>query len=65
MEVTCDYSPGVCSEGGTGVVIAKSEGIVREESGKGRVWEGNSLGRKGLSRVLGCLRIRENNDFRG
>ncbi len=26
MEVMCDYSPGVCSEGGTGVVIAKDEG---------------------------------------
>jgi hypothetical protein len=26
VEVTCDYSPGVCSEGGTGVVIAKAEG---------------------------------------
>jgi hypothetical protein len=26
VEVTCDYSPGVCSEGGTGVVIAKSSG---------------------------------------
>jgi hypothetical protein len=26
VEVQCDYSPGVCSEGGTGVVIAKSEG---------------------------------------
>jgi hypothetical protein len=25
-DVTCDYSPGVCSEGGTGVVIAKHEG---------------------------------------
>jgi hypothetical protein len=28
VEVTCDYSPGVCSEGGTGVVIAKSSGTV-------------------------------------
>ncbi len=26
VEVSCDYSPGVCSEGGTGVVIAKSSG---------------------------------------
>jgi hypothetical protein len=26
VDVTCDYSPGVCSEGGTGVVIAKHEG---------------------------------------
>jgi hypothetical protein len=26
VEVSCDYSPGVCSEGGTGVVIAKFEG---------------------------------------
>ena len=26
VEVQCDYSPGVCSEGGTGVVIAKAEG---------------------------------------
>ncbi len=26
VEVECDYSPGVCSEGGTGVVIAKLEG---------------------------------------
>ena len=26
VEVTCDYSPGVCSEGGTGVVIAKASG---------------------------------------
>ncbi len=26
VDVQCDYSPGVCSEGGTGVVIAKSEG---------------------------------------
>jgi hypothetical protein len=28
VEVTCDYSPGVCSGGGTGVVIAKSSGTV-------------------------------------
>jgi hypothetical protein len=27
VEVTCDYSPGVCSEGGTGVVIAKADGM--------------------------------------
>ncbi len=26
VEVQCDYSPGVCSEGGTGVIIAKAEG---------------------------------------
>ncbi len=26
VEVTWDYSPGVCSEGGTGVVIALNEG---------------------------------------
>jgi hypothetical protein len=26
VDVACDYSPGVCSEGGTGVVVAKSEG---------------------------------------
>jgi hypothetical protein len=26
VEVQCDYSPGTCSEGGTGVVIAKVEG---------------------------------------
>ena len=26
VEVSCDYSAGVCSEGGTGVVIAKSSG---------------------------------------
>jgi hypothetical protein len=26
VEVICDYSHGVCSEGGTGVVIAKNEG---------------------------------------
>jgi hypothetical protein len=26
VEVQCDYSPGVCSEGGTGVVVAKTEG---------------------------------------
>jgi hypothetical protein len=26
VEVKCDYSPGTCSEGGTGVVIAKVEG---------------------------------------
>ena len=26
VEVQCDYSPGVCSEGGTGVVISKAEG---------------------------------------
>ncbi len=25
-EVMCDYSPGVCSEGATGVVIAKDQG---------------------------------------
>jgi hypothetical protein len=28
VEVSCDYSPGVCSEGGTGVVIAKSAGRI-------------------------------------
>jgi hypothetical protein len=28
VEVQCDYSPGICSEGGTGVVIAKMEGSV-------------------------------------
>ncbi len=28
VEVQCDYSPGVCSEGGTGVVIAKLEGRI-------------------------------------
>jgi hypothetical protein len=27
VQVECDYSPGICSEGGTGVVIAKNEGI--------------------------------------
>ncbi len=26
VQVECDYSPGICSEGGTGVVIAKVEG---------------------------------------
>ncbi len=26
VDVDCDYSPGVCSEGGTGVVVAISEG---------------------------------------
>ena len=26
VQVQCDYSPGICSEGGTGVVIAKGEG---------------------------------------
>ena len=26
VQVECDYSPGICSEGGTGVVIAKNEG---------------------------------------
>ncbi len=26
VEVQCDYSPGVCSEGGTGVVISKGDG---------------------------------------
>ncbi len=26
VQVECDYSPGMCSEGGTGVVIAKEEG---------------------------------------
>jgi hypothetical protein len=26
VEVQCDYTPGVCSEGGTGVVVAKMEG---------------------------------------
>jgi hypothetical protein len=26
VDVTSDYSPGVCSEGGTGVVIAMTEG---------------------------------------
>jgi hypothetical protein len=26
VQVECDYSPGICSEGGTGVVIAKLEG---------------------------------------
>jgi hypothetical protein len=26
VDVECDYSPGVCSEGGTGVVIAKIDG---------------------------------------
>ncbi len=28
MQVQCDYSPGVCSEGGTGVVVAKAEGQI-------------------------------------
>jgi hypothetical protein len=28
VEVDCDYSPGVCCEGGTGVVIAKTEGCL-------------------------------------
>jgi hypothetical protein len=28
VEVSCDYSPGVCSEGGTGVLIAKSSGRI-------------------------------------
>jgi hypothetical protein len=28
VQVQCDYSPGICSEGGTGVVIAKNEGII-------------------------------------
>ncbi len=31
VEVQCDYSPGVCSEGGTGVVIAKTEGRIKYE----------------------------------
>ncbi len=31
VEVQCDYSPGVCSEGGTGVVIAKMEGRITYE----------------------------------
>ncbi len=26
VQVECDYSPGICSEGGTAVVIAKLEG---------------------------------------
>ena len=26
VEVACDYSPGICSEGGTGVVVATIEG---------------------------------------
>jgi hypothetical protein len=28
VEVVCDYSPGMCSEGGTGVVVVKNEGNV-------------------------------------
>ncbi len=28
VDVACDYLPGVCSEGGTGVVVAISEGNV-------------------------------------
>ncbi len=31
VEAQCDYSPGVCSEGGTGVVIAKMEGRITYE----------------------------------
>ncbi len=30
VQVECDYSPGICSEGGTGVVIAKNEGKLVE-----------------------------------
>ncbi len=32
VEVACDYSPGVCSEGGTSVVIAKAEGMSHIQS---------------------------------
>jgi hypothetical protein len=29
VDVQCDYSPGICSEGGTGVIIAKAEGTLQ------------------------------------